>query len=94
MLYEITTDCRIAGKDYKKGDIVTIAEVGQYFTTVMKPIYDASKAVKEPVKEPVKGEKKPEINDTTDVKEDVKEDVTEVKEEPKETPKKASKKKK
>ena len=90
MLYEITTDCRIAGKDYKKGDIVTIAEVGQYFTTVMKPIYDASKAVKEPVK----GEKKPEINDTTDVKEDVKEDVTEVKEEPKETPKKASKKKK
>lgn len=90
MLYEITIDCRIANKEYKKGDLVTIAEVWQYFTTVMKPLRDAPKAVKEPVK----GEKKPEINDTTDVKEDVKEDVTEVKEEPKETPKKASKKKK
>ena len=92
MLYEITTDCRIANKEYKKGDVVTIAEVGQYFTTVMKPIHDAPKA-----KEPVKGEKKPEINDTTDVKEEVKEDVVEVeeaKEEPKETPKKTSKKKK
>jgi hypothetical protein len=87
MLYEITTDCRIANKEYKKGDIVAIDEVGQYFTTVMKPIYDASKA------NAPKGEKKAEPK-TTDVKEDAKEDVKEVKEEPKETPKKAPKKKK
>ena len=38
MVYEITQDCRIANKEYKKGDLVTIDEVGQYFTTVMKPV--------------------------------------------------------
>lgn len=39
-LYKITQDCRIANKDYKKGDVVSKEEVGWYFTTVMKEISD------------------------------------------------------
>jgi len=91
MLYEITTDCRIANKEYKKGDIVTIDEVWQYFTTVMKPLRDT------PIKE---GSNKP-----TEVKKDAEEVIEEPKEteepkkaekveEVKQEPKKASKKKK
>lgn len=58
MLYEITIDCRIANKEYKKGDVVTIEEVGQYFTSVMKPINDAPKAKAEKV-EPVEANIEP-----------------------------------
>lgn len=36
-LYEITQDCRIANKDYVKGDVVSDNEVGGFFPTVMKP---------------------------------------------------------
>ena len=90
MLYEITQDCRIANKEYKKGDIVTVAEVGQYFTTVMKPIYDAAKATKEPVK----GEKNEEPKATTEIEDGAKAEIEEAKEEPKEVSKKAPKKKK
>lgn len=36
-LYEITLDCRISNKDYKKGDVVSDSEV-IYFPSVMKPI--------------------------------------------------------
>ena len=57
MIYEITVDCRIANKDYKKWDIVSHEEVWEYFPSVMSPI-DASK---KPVKaEPVKAEPKEE----------------------------------
>lgn len=91
MLYEITTDCRIANKEYKKGDIVTIDEVWQYFTTVMKPLRDT------PIKD---GSDKP-----TEVKKDAEKVIEEPKEteepkkaekviEVKQEPKKASKKKK
>jgi hypothetical protein len=37
-LYEITVDCRIANKDYKKGDVVSNEEVKEYFPSVMKPV--------------------------------------------------------
>lgn len=37
MLYEITKDCRIANRDFKKGDVVSLEEVGNYYTSVMKP---------------------------------------------------------
>ena len=37
MIYVITTDCRIANKDYKKGELVTVAEIGQYYPSIMKP---------------------------------------------------------
>lgn len=60
MIYEITVDCRIANKDYKKWDIVSHEEVWEYFPSVMSPI-DASK---KPVKaEPVKAEPKEEAED-------------------------------
>lgn len=36
-LYEITQDCRIANKDYLKGDVVSDNEVGGFYPTVMKP---------------------------------------------------------
>lgn len=36
-LYEITQDCRIANKDYVKGDVVSDNEVGGFYPTVMKP---------------------------------------------------------
>lgn len=89
MLYEITIDCRIANKEYKKGDLVTIDEVGQYFTTVMKPLRDAPKGEKKPVAiEPVK-EDAEEVKGVEEV-----EDAEEVEEPKKPEPKKASKKKK
>ena len=86
MLYEITLDCRIANKEYKKGDVVTIDEVGQYFTTVMKPLRDAPKGEK---KQPVIAAVKEDANKVKEEPKDA-EEVEEVKEEPK----KASKKKK
>ena len=46
-LYQITTDCRIANKDYKKWDVVSNEEVGGYFPTVMQP---ANWAPKKPAK--------------------------------------------
>ena len=44
MIYEITQDCRIAGVNYKKGDIVTVDEVGQYYPSIMAPVNGAKKA--------------------------------------------------
>lgn len=58
-LYEITQDCRIANKDYKKGDVVSKEEVGWYFTTVMKEISDDKKPCLKD--SPAKEEKAPEI---------------------------------
>lgn len=61
MLYEITKDCRIANKDFKKGDVVSLEEVGNYYTSVMKPS-DWVKLVKNPKAEKV-DEKKTEKAD-------------------------------
>ena len=44
MVYEITTDCRIANKDYKKGDLVTVNEIGQYYPSIMAPVNGEIKA--------------------------------------------------
>lgn len=46
MIYEITTDCRIANKDYKKWDIVSHDEIWEYFPSVMSPIESSKKPVK------------------------------------------------
>ena len=46
-LYQITKDCRIANKDYKKWEVVSNEEVGGYFPTVMQP---ANWTSKKPVK--------------------------------------------
>lgn len=66
-LYEITQDCRIANKEYQKGDIVSDKEVGWYFTTVMKPtdtIERPAKKVETPVKDTeVEAEKEEAIED-------------------------------
>ena len=63
-LYEIKEDCRIANKNYSKGDVVSNEEVWGFFPTVMKAI-DWKKDVvekvvekKEEVVEEVKEEKK------------------------------------
>lgn len=71
MIYEITTDCRIANKDYKKWDIVSHDEIWEYFPSVMSPIESSKKPVKaeapkakEPkVEEPVKAEEEPEVEE-------------------------------
>lgn len=47
MLYEIIIDCRINNKDYKKGDIVSNAEV-EYFPSVMRPFHWNTKIEKAP----------------------------------------------
>ena len=57
MIYEITVDCRIANKDYKKWDIVSHEEVWEYFPSVMSPI-DASK---KPVKAEAPKAKEPKV---------------------------------
>ena len=63
-LYEIKVDCRIANKNYCKGDVVSNEEVWGFFPTVMKAI-DWKKEVveevvekKEEVVEEAKEEKK------------------------------------
>ena len=57
MIYEITVDCRIANKDYKKWDMVYHEEVWEYFPSVMSPI-DASK---KPVKAEAPKAKEPKV---------------------------------
>lgn len=59
MLYEIIVDCRIANKDYKKGDIVSREEV-EYFPSVMRPF-----SWKAPVETPVKA---PEVEEPKEEK--------------------------
>lgn len=59
MIYEITVDCRIANKDYKKWDIVSHEEVWEYFPSVMSPI-DASK---KPVKAEAPKAKEPKVEE-------------------------------
>lgn len=51
-LYEITVDCRIANKDYKKGDVVSNEEVKEYFPSVMKPVTWEQKPLKKVVEAP------------------------------------------
>jgi len=77
-LYEIKEDCRIANKNYSKGDVVSNEEVWGFFPTVMKAI-DWKKDVVEKVVEE---------------KEEVVEEVKEVKETPKASAKKWQSKKK
>lgn len=90
-LYEITTDCRIANKDYKKWDIVSHEEVWEYFPSVMNPI-DTIPAKKEPKEAPKTKEQKEEevVEETAEAPF---EEPVEEKKEVKEAPKKASKKK-
>lgn len=50
-LYEITQDCRIANKEYKKWEVVSDIEVGWFYPTVMKATKsETKKEVKEEVK--------------------------------------------
>lgn len=72
MIYEITVDCRIANKDYKKWDIVSHEEVWEYFPSVMSPI-DASK---KPVKAEAPKAKTPKV-ETPDNDEEPKDDEAE-----------------
>lgn len=55
-LYEITQDCRIANKDYIKGDVVSDTEVGGFYPTVMKPTNWEPQKVEE--KKPIEEEEK------------------------------------
>lgn len=90
MIYEITQDCRIAGVNYKKGDIVTVDEVGQYYPSIMAPVNGAKKVAKpvEKIDEP-KVEETPVEENIEDEKPE--ENLDEVK--PIEKPKAKSKKK-
>ena len=91
MIYEITMDCRIKNKDYKKWDVVSIDEIWEYFPSVMKPI-DSWKAPKKA--EPVKAEPKEEtpVKADEEPEEEAEAEEKEAEEEVK-APKKASKKK-
>jgi len=75
-LYQITTDCRIANKDYKKWEVVSNEEVGGYFPTVMQPV---NWAPKKPVK-PAKSEEPqaPENDGETDGEDEKGEDEEKV----------------
>lgn len=58
MVYEITTDCRIDNINYKKGDIVSLSEVGQYYPSIMVPVNGSKPTVKvEKLDEPKVDEK-------------------------------------
>jgi hypothetical protein len=92
MVYEITTDCRIANKDYKKGDLVTVNEIGQYYPTIMAPVTGEIKAkpiakVDEPKEEKVDEYANEEIAD-----EDKAEEVEPVEEKPTKSKGKSKKK--
>lgn len=96
MVYEITTDCRIANKDYKKGDLVTVNEIGQYYPSIMAPVNGEIKAkpiakVDEPkeeiVDEPIEEKANEEIPD-----EDKAEEVEPVEEKPTKSKGKSKKK--
>lgn len=70
-LYQITKDCRIANKDYKKWEVVSNEEVGGYFPTVMQPAnWTSKKPVK--VEKPAKAEPQAPADDgeTADAKKD------------------------
>lgn len=58
MIYEITQDCRIANVNYKKGDIVTVDEVGQYYPSIMVPVTG------KPVAKPVEKVDEPKVEET------------------------------
>lgn len=88
-LYEITVDCRIANKDYKKGDVVSNEEVKEYFPSVMKPVTWEQKPLKK-VAEAPKAAPKDEESDEEVKGEEVKD---EKEEEEKSEPKKWWKKK-
>lgn len=83
MIYQIKQDCRIANIDYKKGDLVTVEEVGQYYPTIMQPVEVVNKKSTEKVEN--KGEKKADVEET-------KEEATEETKEPKEVSKPKAKK--
>ena len=102
-LYQITVDCRIANKDYKKGDVVSHEEV-EYFPSVMQeitwkatPKAEAPKKVETPkVDEPANEEptneevENPETQSDENSEEEKGEETTEEEEE--EKPVKANKK--
>lgn len=95
-LYQITVDCRIANKDYKKGDVVSHEEV-EYFPSVMQevtwkatPKAEAPKKVETPkAEEPANEEDEtPETQSDENSEEEKGEETTEEKgEEEKATPK-------
>lgn len=91
MLYEITIDCRINNKDYKKWDIVSNAEV-EYFPSVMRPFNWDAKPTPKVEKKPEKAEENHIENDLENGDEEVEDEKVEEKKEVK-TSKKRSKKK-
>lgn len=88
-LYEITTDCRIANKDYKKWEVVSNEEVGGYFPTVMQPATSKKPVTAE---KPAKAEPQAPVNnwEEADTKVDD-ENSTETKEDEAEDEEKAEK---
>ena len=75
MIYEITTDCRIANKDYKKWDIVSHDEIWEYFPSVMSPINSSKK----PVKAEAPKAEEPKVEEPEEVKGEEAEEEIEVK---------------
>ena len=72
MLYEIIMDCRIANKDYRKGDVVSRDDV-EYFPSVMRPFsWKATPKAEAPKVEEPKVE---EVVEETEEKEEEEEEV-------------------
>jgi len=67
-LYQITVDCRIANKDYKRWDVVSGQEV-EYFPSVMSPIGENKKVETPVAPAPVKAPEEPteEVESTEEV---------------------------
>lgn len=74
-LYQITVDCRIANKDYKKWDVVSNSEV-EYFPSVMSPIGENVKVDTPVAPAPVNTPEEP-TEETAETPEEVEEPTTE-----------------
>lgn len=74
-LYQITVDCRIANKDFKKWDVVSGQEV-EYFPSVMSPIGENVKVDTPVAPAPVKAPEEP-TEETAETPEEVEEPTTE-----------------
>lgn len=73
MLYEITQDCRIANKDYEKGQLVSKEEVGGVFFSVMQEAQakeNAPEKAEKTAKKSSKKEKKAESDEETPAKQE------------------------
>jgi len=88
-MFEITQDCRIDWKNFKKWDIVSEKDTGWYFTSCMKPLNS-----EQPTAEPEKVVEAPAENVEETAEKENADEVVENADEVEEKPTKTAKKRK